>query len=237
EGTDCSDIKAKDVSAVSGVYVIQPLGAPEPFQVFCEMCSFGGWTVIQRHNGQNDLNFRRRWNAYKQGFGTLLGEHWLGLEKMYLLTNQLGKSCKLRVDIGDFEGATAYAKYDDFKIGTENDHYRLQIGSYSGNAGDAFRGNSLNLNQNNMKFSTYDRDNDGCSPCIFGDIAVNSCSREISGGGWWFNQCGMADLNGDWHPQGDNMWWQSAVYWETWNTGMIYSLKYSEMKLSTYINV
>lgn len=46
-----------------------------------------GWTVIQRRiNGTVD--FYRGWNDYKNGFGDLLTEFWLGNEKIHQLTSQ-----------------------------------------------------------------------------------------------------------------------------------------------------
>ena len=53
-----------------------------------------------------------------------------------------------------------YAKYGKFNIGDDQAKYRLQVGSYSGTAGD-----SLTTRNNNMAFSTKDRDNDGASSC------------------------------------------------------------------------
>lgn len=41
----------------------------------------------------------------------------------------------LRVDIGDWEGETAYATYDEFKIGPSVDDYRLTIGLFNGTTG------------------------------------------------------------------------------------------------------
>ena len=45
-----------------------------------------------------------------------------------------------------------YAKYGKFKIGDEQAQYRLEVGSYSGTAGDSL------TYHNNMAFSTKDKD-------------------------------------------------------------------------------
>jgi hypothetical protein len=36
----------------------------------------------------------------------------------------------------DFEGGTAFAEYSDFRLGTEEESYKLNVGAYRGNAGN-----------------------------------------------------------------------------------------------------
>ncbi|XP_034529794.1 fibrinogen-like protein 1 [Notolabrus celidotus] len=218
--TDCTRIKALSPKATSGVYVIQPIKSRRPFKVFCEMRSDGGWTVFQRRSG-GAVSFYKDWAAYSKGFGNLRQDHWLGLRKVYLLTRTKNKMV-LRVDLWDHENGTAHAEYQNFHIGNERRNYQLHIGRYSGNAGDALR------DQNNYGFSTTDRDNDGCSPCIFGDIAQMECSF-TSGGGWWYSRCGSSCLNGDWHHGGDHIGWASGLHWNTWKTRAPYSMKATRM--------
>jgi len=51
-----------------------------------------------------------------------------------LLTS--GKRQRLRVDLADFKGNSRYAEYDNFKVGSVSDKYKLSsLGTYSGTAG------------------------------------------------------------------------------------------------------
>ena len=96
----------------TGTYTIHPINASNSFDVYCDMeTDGGGWTVLlKRQDGS--VNFQRNWDDYKRGFGNLEGEHWLGLDNMYLLTHQSSDPPQLRVDLADWEGNTAFDKYD-----------------------------------------------------------------------------------------------------------------------------
>ncbi|KAK3084997.1 hypothetical protein FSP39_022623 [Pinctada imbricata] len=74
---DCKEILNFEPNSSSGVYTIFPEGSVG-YSVFCDMTTQGGgWTVIQRRiNGV--LNFDKTWQEYKDGFGDLRGEHWIG---------------------------------------------------------------------------------------------------------------------------------------------------------------
>ena len=103
-------------------------------QVLCDMTTNGGgWTVFQRRfNGSVD--FYRDWSSYKNGFGDLHGEFWLGNDNLHRLT--AAGNVSLRVDLEDFEGNITYAEYATFKVADQTDKYRILIGGYSGTAGD-----------------------------------------------------------------------------------------------------
>ncbi|XP_029901938.1 angiopoietin-related protein 5-like isoform X2 [Myripristis murdjan] len=231
QGTDCTQIKALTPNATSGVYLIQPAGLKARFRVYCEMLPDGGWTVFQRRTG-GAVSFSRKWAAYENGFGNVASDHWLGLKKVFCLTKKKNKNWIMRVDLWDFEGGSVHAQYNDFRLGSKTEEFKLNVGGYSGDAGDAIRGAYPGIDQNGYGFSTIDRDNDGCSPCIFGDIAENDCAFS-EGGGWWFSRCGSANLNGDWHPAGDNIGWASGVHWLTWKGPAPYSAKASRMMIKS----
>ena len=102
--------------------------------MFCDQeTNGGGWIVFQRRKN-GSVNFFRGWKAYKNGFGNLTREFWLGNENIHQLL-QKNHEYELRVDLGD-RYDTAYAKYDNFWVGPESDGYRLTAKEYSGSAGD-----------------------------------------------------------------------------------------------------
>lgn len=87
---------------------------------------------------------------------------------------------KLRIEMQDIYDKTWYAEYEDFRIGSRQDGYRLDIGGYRGNAS-----NAMNY-QNKMQFSSIDVDR---------DISNTHCAGNYEGG-WWFSHCQHANLNG-----------------------------------------
>ena len=113
----------------SGIYKINPDGS-EVIDVVCDQTTAGGgWLVFQKRL-DGSVDFYRNWTEYKRGYGNLTGEFWLGLDNLHRLTSS-GKY-KLRVDLEDFAGNAYYAEYGLFKVGTEEEKYKLSVGNYSG---------------------------------------------------------------------------------------------------------
>ncbi|VDI51267.1 Hypothetical predicted protein [Mytilus galloprovincialis] len=181
------------------------------FKVFCEMKKHdGGWTVIQRRmNGKT--TFYRDWYSYKRGFGDQCEEFWLGNDHLHQLTSQ-GKY-KLRIDLKDFENNRKYALYEKFSVGRESSGYVLDVGGYSGDAGDSM------AYQNRMKFSTKDKDNDKYR---------GSCAVKFKGA-WWYKGCHYSNLNGL-YLKGNHKSFADGIEWYTWK-GYQYSLKETVMMI------
>nr|XP_057918997.1 fibrinogen-like protein 1 [Doryrhamphus excisus] len=222
---DCSQLFNSGFKA-SGYYSIQPQGTSAPVRVYCDMSEGGGWTLMQRRiNGAE--NFSRSWVEYKNGFGNMvadLGEFWLGNDNLHYITAQ--GNYTLAIHLEDFDGSQRHAEYRNFKVADEKDLYRLTFGAYTGTAGDALSGNyqagvSEWASHQGIPFSTYDKDNDNYQ---------GSCAQEDKGG-WWFNKCHAAHLNGRYYPSGYySGLTDDGVVWYTWR-GWWYSLKTSIMKL------
>ncbi|ALC39844.1 maker539 [Drosophila busckii] len=142
------------------------------------MIASGGWTVIQRRM-DGSVSFNRTWEEYRNGFGDLRTEFWLGLEKLHLMTKF--QPHELYIKLEDFKNETHYAHYSNFSVGNESQSYELlSLGEYTGNAGNALNSeNNHGSITKNMKFSTPDRDNDKYR---------GNCAA-LNSSGWWFNDC------------------------------------------------
>ena len=120
----------------NGVHYIFPDGG-DPMEVLCDMTTDGGgWTVIQRRL-DGSVDFYLGWESYKNGFGDVNGEFWLGNDNIHRLT--AAHDVILRIDMEDFDGNITYAEYTTFQVTDEADKYRITIGGYSGTAGDSMK--------------------------------------------------------------------------------------------------
>ncbi|XP_059168841.1 fibrinogen-like protein A [Physella acuta] len=167
----------------------------------------GGWVVIQRRI-KGDVLFNRTWEEYKQGFGSVEGDFWIGNEKISSLT-MMGYN-ELRFDM-KYKGASYYMIYSNVKVGNEADLYRIMFTFKTGNAKDNFS------RHNGIAFSTFDRDNDA--------FPEGHCARDLKSG-WWFKMCLHVNMNGVWASKvfGQGISWGDITDYND-------SLEYVEMKL------
>uniref|UniRef100_A0A665UP21 Tenascin N n=1 Tax=Echeneis naucrates TaxID=173247 RepID=A0A665UP21_ECHNA len=205
---DCVQIM-KNGNKESGIYTIYiNNNRSKPVEVYCDMdTDGGGWLMLQRRN-TGKLDFMKRWRQYIAGFGNLTDEFWIGLDKIYELTNT-PTQYELRFDLG-LGSERVYAVYDNFKIAPVKQKFKLTIGTYRGTAGDA-----MTYHQG-RPWTTVDSDN---------DIALGNCALTHRGA-WWYKNCHLANLNGKW---GDNRH-SMGVNWEPWK-GHLTSLDFTEMKI------
>ncbi|XP_062499537.1 ficolin-2-like [Corticium candelabrum] len=206
--TSCQEAKQLG-QLLSGVYTLDLGDGLDSFQVYCDMSTDGGgWTVFQRRQ-DGSVDFYRGWSDYKNGFGDLNREFWLGLDKIHRLTKQ---AQTLRIDLMDFSDSRVHAQYAGFQISNESSKYSLTFTSYSGNASDSL------AYHNGMAFTTKDSDND----------KYNSNCVTLSKGAWWHKSCFYSNLNGLYFKN-ERFSNSEGINWNTWQSNI--SLKFTEMKL------
>ncbi|ALC40393.1 maker626 [Drosophila busckii] len=184
-----------------------------PFKVLCDSTLNGpGWLVVARRF-DGSVNFFRNWTLYKEGFGDLSGEFFIGLDKLQSIVSS--QQHELYVYLQDFDGQSRYARYDDFIISSEKQGYQLQkLGTYSGDANDALRWHE------GHKFSTFDM-----------DYSAQDCSPRRMGAYWYGTIGGCTDsnlfgmyLNGEVSEKLS----ASGITWYLWR-GKEYSYKFMQM--------
>ncbi|XP_037732884.1 angiopoietin-related protein 7-like [Drosophila subpulchrella] len=168
----CRAVEDCPIGRPNGIYKINKPG----ISIFEAPCNSTGWMTILRRQDKS-VDFNRNWANYTNGFGNLNGEFFIGLEKLHQMTKD--KPHELYIKLMKFNGESAYAHYDNFQIGSEQEFYKLKsLGTFSGTAGD-----SLRIHEG-MKFSTFDSDPD-----------TANCA-EVYKGGWWYNNCHGSCLTG-----------------------------------------
>ncbi|XP_059405428.1 tenascin isoform X2 [Carassius carassius] len=204
---DCSEALLNGETS-SGPYTIYISGDEKlPVQVYCDMSTDGGgWMVfLRRQSGK--VEFYRNWRNYSAGFGDTNEEFWIGLSNLHKITS--AGQYELRVDLRDGQ-ESVFAAYDKFYIADPRSRYKIQIGAYSGTAGD-----SLSYHQN-RPFSTYDNDN---------DIAVTNCALSYKGA-FWYKNCHRVNLMGNYGDSSHS----KGINWFHWK-GHEHSIPFAEMKI------
>ena len=178
----------------------------------------GGWVVIQRRNADSSINFTRSWEEYQAGFGDLESEYWLGLDNIHCMTKR--DDLELRIDLKTEDGHAITWVYQRFIVDGPEHKYRLHIGEAEGTDGCT---DSMAYH-NGRYFSTYDQDNDNSHSL--------NCAQEFRGG-WWYDRCYQANLNGPHEPIVNPPLDARAtqIMWYYQNTDQLVYYPYVEMKV------
>ncbi|KAK3097514.1 hypothetical protein FSP39_010359 [Pinctada imbricata] len=210
---DCKDIIDESPGSTSGIYDIRLPNSTDTIAVKCDMeTDSGGWTVFHRRF-DGSVDFYRNWKEFKNGFGNLSGEFWLGNEVIHRLTSY--QPYTLRVELEDWENNTVYESYSNFIIDGEDNVYTLHVSGYSGTAGDVLKGHD------GCGFSASDFDND--------NLQID-CANYYKGG-WWYNGCFNTNLNGPYVQSHGKMSRNDAAFSSYIWKSRKYSLKGARMMI------
>ncbi|XP_071836774.1 uncharacterized protein [Apostichopus japonicus] len=213
DGVECTQATSVDCGRLRGatsnsIQSIQPAGWTEvPFEVVCDDTDGGGWLVFQRRV-DSSVDFFLYWDDYKDTFGDVDGNFWLGNDKLAALTSQT--QYELRIDFVSKSGEHYYAKYSSFSVGNEATNYLLSVSGYDSSS---TAGYDRMRYHNGGKFSTRDRDNDGYSYNL----------AEYYSSAWWYNYNYNCDLNGPYTGS-------YTIYWYNFPGGN-YNIRSTEMKI------
>ncbi|RUS69132.1 hypothetical protein EGW08_023106, partial [Elysia chlorotica] len=159
---------------------------------------------------RGDVDFKRDWTAYRDGFGSVTGDFWLGNEAIHTLTDQVhGPGLRLQ--------GPKHANQFFVYISSLYISYRLRLGTISGTHGTV-----VLAFHNIMAFSTFDRDN---------DTHRENCALTHHHGGWWYGACIRISPNGIWgekSPQGVSLYTE-----HTWIYPSFTELKIRRVKSNT----
>ena len=206
----------------SGTYTLHPINASSPLDVYCDMeTDGGGWTVLlKRQDGSVD--FYLNWTDYKNGFGNLEGEHWLGLDNIHLLTHQSSDPPQLRVDLADWESMTLQSM-------TSSQLVMRTVTTLS-----LCQGTRMPVQlETHSHHTTMDRGSAHLTETmiwLYTTFADGHCAVFFHGP-WWHRDCYHSLLTGKYFTSGGTR--SSPPYgiiWSSWK-GFEYSLRYADMKI------
>ena len=127
-----------------------------------QVMTVGGWIIYQQRLDPI-FNFTLSWNDYRDGFGIIGGNYWLGNENVHQLVSS-GVSYKIRFEMMSTLGTWNSAEYYYFMLDSSTKFYTIHVGGYSGDIPDGmdYTANSK-WTHNGMKFSTSDNNHDNCN--------------------------------------------------------------------------
>ncbi|KAK7090762.1 ficolin-2-like [Littorina saxatilis] len=195
----------------SGIRTVYVSG--EPITVYCDQTTDnGGWIVFQRRIDAS-TDFFRNWTDYRNGFGDMERNFWLGLDKLHSLTTS--QKYELRVDLHMWNSTKGHAIYSGFYVEGVGHNFALQYDKFTGgNAGDSL------WHQRGQQFSTKDRDH---------DKSGLNCAQYFHGA-WWYKGCHVSNLNGE-YKTSSSAPSKDGMNWDTFGGVNTYSMQFTEMKI------
>ena len=177
--------------------------------------------IQKRVDGSEDFA-NKNWDDYVEGFGEVTSNYWMGLEEIHQLTSK--RPMSLEIDIETFSGGEPFTiTYDRFALAGADDNYRILMSGFS-TLSDRLKNDPFRMVYGSM-FTTRDRDND--------QNRHNNCATTHQRGGWWYRDCPILNLNGNYEGNVANPTWKGIVmrYIDTSEPTPIRAIKSTEMRI------
>ena len=156
-------------------YTVYPTNDGDEFVVYCDLTTNGGgWTVIQRRHDLK-VSFARNSEHYREGFGEIDGEFWLGNEKIH----RLGQGQLLFKLLNENLDWT-YDLYNNVFLDDSSTDFTLTAKDHSG-----FMIPNGILGTSETAISFHDR------------TSLPNCMGDRDGGWWIDSQCTQTNLNSE----------------------------------------
>jgi ficolin len=184
--------------------------------------SVGGWTVVQkRFNG--NVSFARNYQEYTDGFGSVSGDHWLGLEWIHLLTSNTNTTSSVRISVESYDGIRGYQHHGDVSVDDRDSNYTLRVTKTAQSVSALPHETDSEMSDfdeglyasDGFGFTTSDHDVDGDNEYI------NCADMFGGGGGWWYHWCSGIYINsiyGKKEADGIRLWYNIDYHYSVYVT-------------------
>lgn len=122
--SNCYEILRTGGIKLDGIYNIYLSESNIPTRVYCEMKK-GGWTRVLNRINRLNSSFDRVWTDYKEGFGDLTGNYWVGLKALQQLTYQ--QQMSLRIDVASDDRDEEFIEYPSVLIYPEAQRFKMVL--------------------------------------------------------------------------------------------------------------
>ncbi|KAK6169765.1 hypothetical protein SNE40_020754 [Patella caerulea] len=152
---------------------IQP--GSTPFEIICDYNFHGIMRILGRDKSCLFQNFNKTMQEYRNGFGIVPNNRWIGLERIYEIINTPADPPSFNIIVYMIRSDDSYCQtyFYNFDLSDAGTGYRINYDTSLHNSD--FGGCGIPFGRN--RFSTIDDDRTGSK----------SCPRTY-GGGWWFNE-------------------------------------------------
>ncbi|XP_041372488.1 uncharacterized protein LOC121385775 isoform X2 [Gigantopelta aegis] len=172
--SNCSDVIEHNITT-SGVFTIQPRDSGLALHAYCDIeDNKTAWLVIQRKSN-GSTNFNKTWYEYRDGFGEIDSDYWLGNNDIHRITKQ--GQYELQIDLETNTAEKKHVMYDTFYVHSKYTYFTLNVIGFHGDIKDLLSPSDGKL------FRTFDK------------MKIDNFCDEPEVGAFWLSSCFSLNLS------------------------------------------